>query len=117
MALARLAERRKEYPAAEQHLQRAAELAPGQVGRLIDLARFFGKQGRYQESEATFEKAEKLAPNAPNVLFARAHTYIQQGRNLDQAKLLLKKYLKSDLTPDDPPRELAEKMLKEVPGS
>jgi transposase-like protein len=43
--------------------------------------------------------------------------YIEQRRNLEQAKALLKKYLKSDLTPDDPPRELAEKMLKQVPGS
>jgi tetratricopeptide (TPR) repeat protein len=116
-AQAQLADKRKQFDNAEQQLRRAMELAPRQVGRVLDLAKYLAKRGRYQESEATFEKAEKLAPNAPNVLFARANVYIEQRRNLEQAKALLKKYLKSDLTPDDPPRELAEKMLKQVPGS
>jgi len=116
-ALAQLADKRKQFDKAEQQLRRAMELAPRQVGRVLDLAKYLAKRGRYQESEATFDKAEKLAPNAPNVMFARAHAYIQEKRNLDQAKILLKKYLNSNLTPDDPPRELAEKMLKEVPGS
>lgn len=116
-AQAQLADKRKQFDTAEQQLRRAMELAPRQVGRVLDLAKYLAKRGRYQESEATFDKAEKLAPNAPNVMFARAHAYIQEKRNLDQAKILLKKYLKSNLTPDDPPRELAEKMLKEVPGS
>jgi tetratricopeptide (TPR) repeat protein len=116
LALARLAERRKEYPAAEQHLQRAAELAPGQVGRLIDLARFFGKQGRYQESELAFRKAEKVAPNNPRLLYARAHLYVEQGRNLDTARLLLQRYMQAQLTPDDPPRSEAEKLMKKASG-
>jgi tetratricopeptide (TPR) repeat protein len=116
-AQAQLADKRKQFDTAEQQLRRAMELAPRQVGRVLDLAKYLAKRGRYQESEATFDKAEKLAPNAPNVLFARAHTYIQEKRNLEQARSLLRKYLKSDLTPDDPPRELAEKMLKEVAGS
>ena len=34
-----------------------------------------------------------------------------------KAKVLLIKYLHSDLTPDDPPREQAEKLLKQVPGA
>jgi tetratricopeptide (TPR) repeat protein len=116
-AQAQLADKRKQFDTAEQQLRRAMELAPRQVGRVLDLAKYLAKRGRYQESEATFDKAERLEPNAPKVMFARAHVYIQEKRNLDQAKILLKKYLKSDLTPDDPPRELAEKMLKEVPGS
>jgi hypothetical protein len=31
--------------------------------------------------------------------------------------VLLIKYLHSNLTPDDPPREQAEKLLKQVPGA
>jgi hypothetical protein len=46
--------------------------------------------------------------------FARAQTYIQQKRNLDRAKDLLNRYLRSDLTPGDPPREQAEKLLQEA---
>ena len=116
-AQAQLADKRKQFDTAEQQLRRAMDLAPRQVGRVLDLAKYLAKRGRYEESEATFDRAEKLEPNAPKIMFARADTYIQEKRNLQQARTLLRKYLQSDLTPDDPPRELAEKMLREVPGS
>ncbi len=116
-AQAQLADKRKQFDSAEEQLRRAMELAPRQVGRVLDLAKYQAKRGRYQESEAQFDKAEKLAPNSPKVYFARAHTYIQQKRNLDRAKSLLIRYLHSELTPDDPPREQAEKLLRQVAGS
>ena len=115
-AQARLAEKKKEFHTAEEHLQRAAAMAPQQVGKLVDLARFLAKQGRYQESEQSFRKAEKIAPNNPKVIYARADTYIQQGRNLDTARQLLRRYLQADLTPDDPSRADAEKLLKKASG-
>lgn len=115
-AQARLAERRKEFDSAEHHLQLAARMAPQQVGRLLDLARLLAKEGRYQESEQSFRKAEKIAPNNPQVMYARADTYIQQGRNLDTARKLLERYLQAQLTPDDPPRAQAEKLLKKASG-
>lgn len=116
-AQAQLADKRKQFDSAEEQLRRAMELAPRQVGRVLDLAKYQAKRGRYRESEAQFDKAEKLAPNSPKVYFARAHTYIQQKRNLDRAKSLLIRYLHSELTPDDPPREQAEKLLRQVSGS
>jgi cytochrome c-type biogenesis protein CcmH/NrfG len=116
-AQAQLAERRKHFDTAEEQLRRAMELAPRQVGRVLDLARYLAKRGRFQESEAAFDKAERLAPHSPKVYFVRAHTYVEEKRNLDKAKDLLVKYLQSDLTPDDPPREQAEKLLKEVSAS
>ena len=115
-ARARIAEKRKEYPSAEEHLRRAIQLAPRQVGRVIDLAKFLAKQGRFQESDETFVAAEKLAPDAPKVMYARAATYIQAGRNLDTARVLLEKYLASSLTPEDPPRSEARKLLERVSG-
>ncbi|MGC9945949.1 MAG: tetratricopeptide repeat protein [Bryobacteraceae bacterium] len=115
-AQARLAEKKKEFGSAEEHLQRAAELAPHQASRLIDLARFLAKQGRYQESDQSFRKAETIAPNSPQLLYARADTYIEQGRNLETARKLLKRYLEAQLTPDDPPRAAAEKLLKKASG-
>ncbi|HUQ91590.1 MAG TPA: tetratricopeptide repeat protein [Bryobacteraceae bacterium] len=111
-ATARLAEDRKEFSAAENHLRHAWEAAPSQVGRLVDLARFLAKQGRHQESEAEFNRAQKLEPNNPKILFERASTYIQTKRNLVQAKLLLKQYLEAPLTPEDPSRQEAQKLLK-----
>jgi tetratricopeptide (TPR) repeat protein len=115
-AEARLAERHKEFDTAERHLRDAARLAPQQVGRLIDLARFLAKQGRIQESDQSFKKAQKIAPNSPKVIYARADTYIQQGRNLETARKLLEQYLQAQLTPDDPPRSQAEKLLKKASG-
>ena len=115
-AEAQLADKRKQFDKAAEQLHRAMELAPRQVGRVIDLARYLAKHGRIQESEATFDHAERLAPNNPVVSFARARVYIEQRRNLDKAKELLHRYLQSDLTPDDPPREQAEKLLKQVSG-
>jgi tetratricopeptide (TPR) repeat protein len=116
-ALARLAEKRNEFQKAEQHLRRAAELAPKQVGRVIDLAKFLAKRGKVQESEAAFQQAATIAPNDPKLLFERASTYIKSRRNLDQARTLLQQYLKADLTPDHPSREEAERLLRQVSGS
>lgn len=113
-AIARMAEDRKEFSAAEQQLRRAVEAAPAQVGRVLDLAKFLAKQGRVKESEAEFQRAEKLAPNSPKVMFERAATYVQTRRNPAEAKNLLQRYLKSELTPDDPPRQEAEKLLREL---
>lgn len=116
-AEAQLAEKRKQYDTAEDQLRRALALAPKQVGRVLDLAKYLAKQGRYKESDEAFQQAEKIAPNSPKVMFARAHTYIKTKRNLDEAKALLEKYLRSNLTPDDPPREEASRLLKQVTGA
>lgn len=113
-AQARLAEKRKEFGKAEQQLRRAAELAPRQAGRLIDLAKFLSKTGRYQESDEAFQKAEAIDPGSPALMFARATAYIHSGRNIEVAKQLLRRYLDAALTPDDPPRREAEELLRQV---
>ncbi len=117
LAQAELADRRKQFDTAEEQLRRAIELAPHQVGRVLNLARYLARQGRIAESEAAFDQAERLAPHSPKVAFARAQTYVEQKRNLGQAKALLHQYLRSNLTPDDPSREQAEKLLKEASGA
>jgi Tfp pilus assembly protein PilF len=113
-ARAKIAEKRKEYSGAEEQFRRAVELAPRQVGRLLDLAGFLAKQGRYQESDQTFQAADKIAPGSPKVMFAKADSYIRHRRNLDTARKLLREYLAASLTPDDPPRSQAEKLLKQA---
>lgn len=115
-ATARIAEDRKEFSAAERQLRAALEAAPSQVGRVLDLAKFLAKQGRHQESEAEFLRAERLAPNNPKVLFERAATYVKTKRNLNQAKTLLQQYMDCPLTPEDPSRQEAQKLLR-IAGS
>ena len=113
-AQARLAEKQKEYRTAEQQLRRAVDVAPRQMGRIVDLAKFLSKSGRYQESEEAFQQAAQIDPNAPKLLFARASAYIEAGRNLTVARQLLELYLTANLTPDDPPRKEAERLLSKL---
>jgi Flp pilus assembly protein TadD len=113
---AQLADRRKDYAAAEAHLRRAMELAPGEAGRIVDLARYVAKRGRLAESDLLFQQARKLAPNLPRLAFAEARTDIENHRNLEQARELLEQYLHASLTPDDPPRQEAEKLLRRAGG-
>ncbi|MCX7604390.1 MAG: tetratricopeptide repeat protein [Bryobacteraceae bacterium] len=114
-ALAQIAEKRRQYDSAEAHLRRAIELAPRQVGRLVDLARFLMRRGRMQEAEKTFEQAEAIAPESPKVMFARAESYLRAGRKAE-ARRLLEQYLKAPIPPDDPPREEALKLLERLGG-
>jgi Flp pilus assembly protein TadD len=116
-AQARLAEKRKELGSAEEQLRRAIEASPQRIGRFIDMARFLAKQGRFQEADQNIAHAEKIAPNAPKLIFAKADLYVKHRRNLDVAKSLLKKYMSMSLSPEDPPRSDAAKLLKQVQGS
>jgi tetratricopeptide (TPR) repeat protein len=66
-AQAQLADKRKQFDTAEEQLRRAMELAPRQVGRVLDLAKYLAKRGRFQESEAAFDNAQRLDPNSPKI--------------------------------------------------
>ena len=116
-AKAELAQKHREYRSAEQQLRQAVAIAPQQIGHLIALAKFLATQGRTGESDAVFQQAQKVNPNAPRLWFARADVLIQEKRNLDEAKTLLQKYVSSPITVDDPPREQARRLLKEVGGA
>jgi hypothetical protein len=50
------------------------------------------------------------------VMFERASTYVRSKRNLEQARGLLERYLKSPLTPEDPPRSEAQRLLRQANG-
>ena len=113
---AQLAQKAQQFGVAEQHLRQAVALAPQQAGRWIDLAKLLAKEGHTQESDQAFLEAQKVAPDAPKVWFARANAYIQQKRNIQEAKSLLEKYIHSNITADDPPKQEAAQLLKETNG-
>ncbi|MGD1097227.1 MAG: hypothetical protein ABSB35_35230 [Bryobacteraceae bacterium] len=113
---AQIADRRKDYAAVEAHLRRAMQLAPEDAGRIVDVARFVAKHGRLEESDRLFERAREIEPRLPRVAFAEARTHIENHRNLDRARRLLQDYIQASLTPDDPPRQEAEKLLQRVGG-
>jgi len=111
---ARLSEHGKAYDSAEQHLRTALELAPRQVGRVIELAKYLSAHGRSKESDALFEQAEQIAPEDPRVIYERASAYVSSRRNLDEARRLLRRYLQTPITPNDPPKSEAESMLRKI---
>ncbi len=115
-AKARVAEKRKQYGAAEDHLQRAVQSAPSQIGRLITYARFLSSRGRYDEAEQSLAKAQAIDPNSARLLYERANMYLEAGRNLGVARELLKRYLSMPLTADDPSRYEASKLLRQAEG-
>jgi tetratricopeptide (TPR) repeat protein len=114
---AKLAQKRKEYSAAELHLRQAAAAAPQEVAHLVTLAKFLANQGRTQESDRIFRQAEEVNPNAPGVWFARADVLIKQQRDLNEARALLQKYMHASVTPDDPPKQQALRLLKQAGGA
>jgi len=109
---AMLAEKRKDYGAAEREYRAAVASAPEQLGRALDVAAFLATRGRYDESDAMFRAAAEKYPNAPKVLYAQAAVYVQSKRNLDQVEPLLKRYLELQITPDDPQRPEVAALLK-----
>ncbi|HEX4810622.1 MAG TPA: hypothetical protein VH325_16920 [Bryobacteraceae bacterium] len=113
-AKARLAQKRKDLQQAELHLRQAVALAPRQVGKLLELAKLLSREGRTQESDAMFKHADEISPNTPSVWFTWADTLIKEKRNLPEAKTLLQKYIQAQITPDDPPKSQASKLLKQV---
>ena len=114
---AQIADKRKDYAAAEAHLRRAVELAPNEPGRVLELARHIAKRGRLKESDLLFEQARKMFPGQPRVGFAEARVDIENNRGMEKARALLEEYLHARLTPDDPPRQEAEMLLRRVGGS
>ena len=114
--LSQVAGKRQQREETERELRTAVKLAPDQLGHVIALARFLARQARLVESDAVLAEAERLAPGSPRILYAKASIYIENHRKVDEARSLLKVYLESQLTPDDPPREAAEKLLKAASG-
>jgi tetratricopeptide (TPR) repeat protein len=114
---AKLAQKRREFNTAERHLLAAVAAAPHKLGGLLTYAKFLASQGRNKESDAVLEQAQLMQPNAPQVWYTRADILVHQRRNLDEAKGLLKRYLSASLTVDDPSKEDAQRLLKQVGGA
>ncbi|MBI4892807.1 MAG: tetratricopeptide repeat protein [Acidobacteria bacterium] len=113
-SLAQIAERRKQYDLAEGQLHKAIDLAPKQVGRFVDLAKFLARLGRISDAEKTFQQAARIAPGSKELMYAHAEVLVESGKNLALAKRLLEEYQRGPLTPDDPSREEARRLLEKI---
>ncbi len=115
LAQAKLDEEKKQFAAAETELRAAIKLAPGKLEPVLELAQFLARRGRHVESDQAFRQAANAAPDSPRILFAHAEALIKSKRDLSEARDLLKQYLAAKgLTPDDPPRWEALRLLKKA---
>jgi Tfp pilus assembly protein PilF len=118
LAKARIDQKNGNIDDAEKELRSAVEKGPGKVDPLLALAAFLASEGRYEESDKLFAQAGSIQPLSQRVLFEQAQSDIWTKRNLDQARDLLKQYIASTaLTPNDPPRWEALKLLKKTEAS
>ncbi|MBV9297091.1 MAG: tetratricopeptide repeat protein [Acidobacteriaceae bacterium] len=113
----KLAEKKKEYSTAEERLRQAVAVAPHEVGHMIALAKLLATEGRLRESDAVLAAAQDVNPNAPRIWFERADILIKQKRDLQEARALLQKYMRAPITVDDPPKEEAMRLLRQVGGA
>jgi tetratricopeptide (TPR) repeat protein len=117
VARAKIDETKQEFANSEANFRHAVEMAPRRISIILNLAQFLARRGRYEEAENVFRQAASLAPDSPRVFFARADTYIKSRRNVEQARELLRKYLAANnLSPEDPPRWEAQKLLRKAEG-
>ncbi len=118
LAEALIAETGHHFEKAEGHLRKAIRMAPEKPALYSDLARFLARRGRHQESDALFAEARAVAPGSPRIDYERAETWLKFGRNSDEAKELLRRYAASTgLTPTDPPRSAALRLLRKAEGA
>lgn len=115
--LARIFRRQNQFDRAERELKRAKSLEPVSVGRIVELARFLAQRGRLDESEALFREAARIAPSSPQWKYAQAETLIEARRDPARARRLLEEYLQGPLTPNDPSREAARRLMERVAKS
>ena len=115
LAQAKLDEEKKQFAAAETELRAAIRMAPDKAGPVLELAQFLSRRGRHDESDQAFQQAASVAPDSPRILFARAESLVKSKRNVAEARDLLKQYLAArGLTPDDPPRWEALRLMKKA---
>jgi tetratricopeptide (TPR) repeat protein len=114
-ARAQLAQKRQDFEGAEQELQRAVDLAPRAVGRIVDLAVFLSKRGKRAPADQAFAKAAAIDATHPRYLFERAQVLVTEKRQPEEARRLLEEYLKAKLGPDDAPASDARKLLAQLP--
>ena len=100
---ARIAEKQKNFVAAEAEHRNAIRESGGAAGPWLALARFYRARSRFEEMEQAIAHATAPQMNRPDVLMSAAEMLIQSGRNLPLAQRLLERYLSSSVTAEDAP--------------
>jgi cytochrome c-type biogenesis protein CcmH/NrfG len=100
---ARIAEKKKNFAAAESEYHRAIEHSGGAAGPWLALARFCRRAFRFDDMEEAIGHATAPQLNRPDVLISAAEILMQSGHNPAGAARLLERYLSSPTPVEDAP--------------
>src|SRR6266853_5226270 len=108
---ARIAEKKKDFTAAEREYRAAIEVSHGDANAWLNLALFYKHTGRFDQMEGAINRAASAQVNHPVVLVDAAETLIRTGRNFPGAIQLLRRYLSSSSTVEEAPAFKAHYLL------
>jgi len=91
----RLAEKRKDFEAAEKEYRAAIEATHGSASNWLNLGLFYKHRERWNEMEQTLTRVRSAPLDRPDALVDAADVLIHTERNLPEAVQLLKAYLRS----------------------
>jgi tetratricopeptide (TPR) repeat protein len=112
VALARLAERRGDYPRALEHLRRAWGMSPSDVGLLVHIAAVAERADKTPDAVLALERAVELDPSSPDLAARLVSLEIRSG-DFTGAAMALSKAL--DQHPTDPSLlALADRLRRDV---
>lgn len=109
-----IAEKEKDYAAAEKYYLASQAHAPKSVGRWIDLAKFYTRRGMTAKADSALAKAKSTSPGAARLLFDEASLLVRSERNLNLAGELLAKYRASARRDEDPSPFEVERLLAKL---
>jgi tetratricopeptide (TPR) repeat protein len=112
LALAALAERRRDYETALSHLRRAWGIAPTNVGLLLRVAAVAERAGKAADARLALERAVEVDPSSPDLAVRLVDFQLRHGRYMEAA-LRLSKSLDRFPT-DDRLLGLAQRLRREV---
>jgi tetratricopeptide (TPR) repeat protein len=111
---ARLAERGKQFDAAEREYCAAIAASPHPGGRWLDLAGFYRAHARFDQMEEAVNKAIAEDAGQGTVPYEAAMLLFQGGRNFPGAIALVQKYLANGSQPEAAPAYHAHYLLGEI---
>jgi tetratricopeptide (TPR) repeat protein len=107
----RMAEKRKDFAAAEKEYRKAIEVSHGSASNWLNLGIFYKHREQWNEMEQTLTRVRTAPLDRPDALVDAADVLIHAQRNLPEAVQLLRAYLKSDAKVEQAPAFKAHYLL------
>ena len=100
---ARIAEKKKDYAAAEQNYRRAIQDSHGAASAWLNLGLFYRHRERWDEMQETLTHVRPAPLDRPDALVDAAEILLRAQRNIPEAVQLLRAYLNSDTKVEQAP--------------